>query len=64
MGKINYNNFRYWNDYYINIEGKERKYFKLINDNLIIHQIFSNQKVYNLKSVSSWTENHYIFLGI
>ena len=43
---------------------KKEKYFKLINDNLIIHQIFSNQKVYNLKSVSSWTENHYIFFGI
>ena len=43
---------------------KKEKYFKLINDNLIIHQIFSNQKVYNLQSVSSWTENHYIFFGI
>ena len=43
---------------------KKEKYFKLINDNLIIRQIFSNQKVYNLKSVLSWTENHYIFFGI
>lgn len=44
-------------------EIKNRKDFKLINDNLIIKTAFSKESLYNLKNISSWTENHYYFLG-
>lgn len=40
------------------------KYYTLINDVLITRQIYSKQKQYSLKNVSSWTENHYHLLGI
>ncbi|GEL11540.1 hypothetical protein FGL01_22790 [Flavobacterium glycines] len=43
---------------------KRIKYFNLIENDLIINQTFSDQKRYDLKAISSWTENHYNLLGI
>jgi len=34
-------------------------YYKLIDDVLVTSQIFSKQKQYSLKTVSSWTETQY-----
>jgi hypothetical protein len=34
-------------------------YYKLIDDLLVTSQIFSKQKQYSLKAVSSWTETQY-----
>lgn len=39
------------------------KYYTVINDVLIIRQMFSKQKQYSLKDVSGWTENQYELLG-
>jgi hypothetical protein len=39
-------------------------YYMLMDDVLIVRQLFSKKKQYNLQSVSSWTENQYELLGI
>jgi uncharacterized protein YozE (UPF0346 family) len=44
-------------------EIKNRKDLKLIGDNLIIKTAFSKESHFNLKHISSWTENHYYLLG-
>jgi hypothetical protein len=43
---------------------KRIKYFTFIDNTLVINQIFSKEKKYDLKIISSWTENHFHLLDI
>jgi hypothetical protein len=43
---------------------KRIKYFTFIENTLVINQTFSKQKIYNIKGISGWTENHFNLLGI
>ncbi|RKR05361.1 hypothetical protein C8C83_4707 [Flavobacterium sp. 90] len=39
-------------------------YYKLIDDVLVTRQLFSKEKQYSLKAISSWTETRYHFLDV